>query len=141
MSETKAQKPKAEAAPPKPKVVVAIKDILEMLESGKTRDDIGQHYGLNKTQVAILFRRPELKGKKTKKASIPQFVVAEDMNEMSSPQVQEAVVEEKEDQVLEEIPQGQPEDPAIGKEVQKEPVKEDPVAENRDLPDVSEGVW
>lgn len=52
---------------PKEPVDIVIEDVVKMLEDGKTRPEIMQHYGLNAAQLAVLFKEPELHGKKTKK--------------------------------------------------------------------------
>jgi hypothetical protein len=41
-------------------------DVLAMLEEGKTREEIGAHYSLNKSDTKKLFAHPDLKGKKKK---------------------------------------------------------------------------
>ena len=49
------------------KTPIIVEDVLEMLENGKTRDEIQEHYGLTNPELKQLFKHPELKGKKTKK--------------------------------------------------------------------------
>ncbi len=74
---TEAAKPKVTRNyGPKETVPVSVPDVLEMLKAGKTRKEIGAHYGFNQPQTAALFKHPKLKGKKTIKqaASAFQFV-------------------------------------------------------------------
>lgn len=52
---------------PENKVSIDIDDVLRMLiNEGKTRDEIGEHYSLNKANQTALFRHDRLKGVKTK---------------------------------------------------------------------------
>ncbi len=60
------------------KVEVKVSEVLEMLEKGKTREDIGKHYGFTKSDVAELFKHPSLKGKKTKKIKEKPFIIVDD---------------------------------------------------------------
>lgn len=48
---------------------VSIKDVLDMLTMGKTREEVRVHYGLTKTQLVALFKHPKLKGRKTHTAA------------------------------------------------------------------------
>ena len=47
-------------------VVVKTSDVITMLNEGKTRKEIGKHFGLNRANVMRLFQDPSLKGLKTK---------------------------------------------------------------------------
>lgn len=48
------------------KPTIKTEDVLAMLEEGKTREEIGAHYGLNKSDTKKLFAHKDLKGKKKK---------------------------------------------------------------------------
>jgi hypothetical protein len=62
----------------KPAVEIKISDVLNLLESGKTRPEIAKHYDLNLVQVAELFRHNKLRGKKTKKIASDAFTLIDD---------------------------------------------------------------
>lgn len=55
---------------------IKVSDVLAMLNDGKTRDDIANHYGITKPDCKRLFEHPSLKGKKTKKK--PGFILVDD---------------------------------------------------------------
>mgnify|MGYP003604640768 CR=1 FL=1 len=50
--------------------------VIALLDDGKDREQIREHFGLNKTDLKKLFSNPALKGKKTRKA--PAFVFEDD---------------------------------------------------------------
>lgn len=56
--------------------VINVKDVLALLEDGKTREQIREHYGLTKRDIVLLFKHEDLKGKKTRIA--PGFVFAQE---------------------------------------------------------------
>lgn len=56
------------------RVVIYPQDVLNFLADGKTREEIRTHYNLSKGDMIALFKHPDLKGRKTKKA--PGFVFA-----------------------------------------------------------------
>lgn len=56
------------------RVVIDPRDVLNFLADGKTREEIRTHYNLSKGDMIALFKHPDLKGRKTKKA--PGFVFA-----------------------------------------------------------------
>jgi len=58
-------------------VIVDIKDILEDLVCGLTRDQIGERYGFSKAEVRMLFKHPKLKNKKTRKRTQVNFVLTD----------------------------------------------------------------
>lgn len=61
---------------PKKPPTIDVKDVLKMLEEGKTREDIGEHYGgLNQGQIKELFSHPKLKGKKTLRRASNAFIL------------------------------------------------------------------
>lgn len=59
---------------------IKVSEVLELLEQGKSRKEIGEYFGLNGVEVKTLFQHPELKGKKAKK-QMP-FVIIDDINEV-----------------------------------------------------------
>lgn len=58
-------------------VEIKISDVIAMLNAGKTRKEIGAHYGLNRANWMRLFQDPSLKGLKTKTGVV--FTLAHDM--------------------------------------------------------------
>lgn len=46
---------------------IIVEDVIEMLESGKTREEIKTHYDLNGVELKSLFNHPDLKGRRTHK--------------------------------------------------------------------------
>lgn len=62
------------------KVKITTTEVLELLELGKTRDEIREHYGLSNPDLKRLFKHPRLKGRKTKKA--PGFDLEDDIVEI-----------------------------------------------------------
>lgn len=61
---------------------VVIEDIKEMLENGKTRKEIAEHYDLPLSVLRKqVFSHPELKGKKTKKVYDIKVVHSEEVSE------------------------------------------------------------
>lgn len=62
------------------KKVIKVSDVLNFLEEGKTRKDIQDHYGISQKELRELFQHPKLKGRKTKKAFEPSFVIEDDLD-------------------------------------------------------------
>jgi len=60
-------------------IEIKVSKVLEMLNNGKTREDIGKHYSLSKSEIAQVFKHPKLKGKKTVKPN--RFLVLDDTAE------------------------------------------------------------
>lgn len=61
---------------------ISLSHVLDMLENGHTREEIGEHYGLNSTELKVLFKHEKLKGKRTKKKKPkPSFDIVDDLNE------------------------------------------------------------
>lgn len=56
--------------------IIGIKQVLQHLEDGLTRDEIAEIYGITKAECKIMFKNPALLGKKTKKK--PSFRLVED---------------------------------------------------------------
>ena len=56
---------------------IKISEVLDLLEQGKTREEIQSIYGLSVKELKMLFSHPKLKGKKTKKA--PSFILVDDL--------------------------------------------------------------
>lgn len=104
------------------KVTINISSVLEDLKTGMTRTEIGQKYGLNKRQTAMMFKNPKLKGRKTAKVSfelvddVPDAKVAEEHDEASVSQMvgnlrPVAQVEESDDDLEETKQASTPEAP------------------------------
>lgn len=60
------------------KVKITTAEVLELLELGKSREEIQNHFGLTKPDLKKLFKHPKLKGRKTKKA--PGFEIVDDFD-------------------------------------------------------------
>lgn len=90
------------------KIEIRISDVIMMLEEGKTREQIGEHYGLNKAETTLLFKHEKLKGRRPKKT--PSFTIVDDLGGNSTPSDEqheevEAQTEQAQDEVLEEYTQ------------------------------------
>ena len=59
---------------------IVVEDVLEMLEAGKTRAEIKEHYGLNGVELKKLFQHEDLKGKRTHKERSFEIVTRADLN-------------------------------------------------------------
>ena len=104
-------------------VKIKISAVLEALEKGFTRNagdknyleegkSIGEMYNLNKTQVSLLFKNEKLKGKKTKVAQAPVFIIVEEEDSLQvnlEDSIEEVVAE---DTVVEELIKVEEEDVA-----------------------------
>ena len=74
---------------------ITASQILADLQSGLTRKDIGEKYGLNGKQVAALFKNPSLKHKKTIKEKGTAFIFVDDVaGEQAAAQTTAQAVEE-----------------------------------------------
>jgi hypothetical protein len=58
---------------------ITISGVLELLNQGKNRAEIGEHYNLNANQVRKIFQHPKLKGKKPRTQD--PFVLVDDTEE------------------------------------------------------------
>ena len=56
------------------KPIVRISDVLDLLDNGKSREQIAEHYGLTMADVRRLFKHEKLKGKKAKKQGMFELV-------------------------------------------------------------------
>jgi len=56
--------------------IIGIKQVLQHLEDGLTRDEIAELYSITKAECKAMFKHPQLLGKKTKKK--PSFRLVED---------------------------------------------------------------
>lgn len=86
------------------RVVIYPQDVLNFLADGKTREEIRTHYNLSKGDMIALFKHPDLKGRKTKKA--PGFVFATP-SEATNLEPQSTNVESNDDERNEEELEGQ----------------------------------
>jgi hypothetical protein len=59
---------------------LTISGILNDLDNGLDREKIGEKYGLEKWEIAELFKHPKLKNRKTKKVKKVSFVLEDDTN-------------------------------------------------------------
>lgn len=73
------------------KVKITPSQILGYLEQGMTREEIGEKLGLSKKDVTLMFKHPELKGRRTH--SVPGFEFVD-----SSDDVQDVDFEETSDE-------------------------------------------
>ena len=77
---------------------ISISAILNDLENGVTRAEIGANYEISPREVKVLFDHPKLKGKKAKKVFTPSFDIVDDVPDtLGSPEEKTAgqVVEDK----------------------------------------------
>jgi len=64
---------------------VGIKQVKQMLQDGKTRKEIAEHYGKSQAEMnATVWQHPELKGLKTKKIHYVEIVEDEDAVEVAA---------------------------------------------------------
>lgn len=80
------------------KKVIGVAQVLQHLKDGMTRDDIGEHYGITKAEVKLLFQDERLKGKKTIKK--PSFVLVEDAAIVETENVVVDEIEVKSEEVV-----------------------------------------
>lgn len=59
---------------------VSIKETLELLDEGKNRQEIAEHWGITVAECGKLFKHPKLVGKKAKK--ILSFVILDDTDNL-----------------------------------------------------------
>lgn len=72
------------------KTKVKFDDVISMLDAGKSRKEIGEHYGLSNADTAALFKDPDLKGRRAKKQR--GFVLVKN-SEAETTQIEEEAVE------------------------------------------------
>ncbi len=68
---------------------IKISEILNDLTNGLTRHDIKAKYNLSTGQMKAIFSNPLLKGKKTKKAEEPVYLVDDVTTVIATPVVEE----------------------------------------------------
>lgn len=78
---------------------IKISEVLALLDAGKSREEIAEHYGISMADCKRLFNHPSLKGKKAKKQ--PAFTIVDDTAEATE-EVSNPVVEETEEEVIED---------------------------------------
>lgn len=80
------------------KPVINVDDVLSMLQNGKTRADIAEHYGISGVDCKALFQHPRLKHKKTIKPKELGFILVDDQQQNSpGPELVEQAVTPEED--------------------------------------------
>lgn len=80
---------------------ISLAGVIGLIEAGKSRTAIGEHYGLNKSDVDRMFKHPDLKGRRQKKEAA--FTLIEDWKEG------DAIVEPMSEPVAEEVHEHLPE--------------------------------
>ena len=58
---------------------IKISEVLALLDEGKSREEIAEHYGISMPDCRRLFKHEKLKGKKAKKQ--PSFSITDDTEE------------------------------------------------------------
>lgn len=84
------------------KVKITTTEVLELLDLGKTRDEIREHYGLSNPDLKRLFKHPRLKGRKTKKA--PGFDLEDDIVEIRTSTFVDAGMGDREPSMERDVP-------------------------------------
>lgn len=83
------------------KIEIKISDVIAMNAEGKTRAEIGAHYGLSPADTTALFKDPELKGIRIRKPRA--FVIVRDTQTQAEPVAEETTeVEVEENQSVQE---------------------------------------
>ena len=82
--------------------VIGITQVLQMLKEGKTREEIRVYYGITKGDLVLLFKHPQLIGKKTIKPKPPRFTIVENENDNQEDVGQTPAEEESADVKAEE---------------------------------------
>lgn len=84
------------------KVKITTTEVLELLDLGKTREEIRDYYGLSNPDLKRLFKHPRLKGRKTKKA--PGFDLEDDIVEIRTSTFVDAGMGDREPSMERDIP-------------------------------------
>lgn len=71
---------------------IKISEVLGLLDAGKSREEIAQHFNMSNGDLTVLFKHPSLKGRKAKKQR--DFVVVDDVTE-TTVEEQETIVEDE----------------------------------------------
>ena len=71
---------------------ISVSAVIEDLNNGLSRLQIGEKYGLTARETKEMFKHPSLKGKKAKKVFVPSFELVDDVGE-DEPQQSNAEVE------------------------------------------------
>jgi len=58
---------------------IKISDVVALLQEGKTRKEIAEHYDIPQSSVKKIFQHPKLKGKKSHKT--PDYELVDDVSE------------------------------------------------------------
>ena len=100
------------------KQVIGVEQILQQLKEGMTREDIGKHYGLTKSEVKLIFMDSRLKGKKTVKK--PTFILVDDTTLVENKEVKDIEVVDSAQVTLEEAIKEAEEELSLGEAEQLE---------------------
>lgn len=60
------------------KVQVRLSEVLSLLEQGKGRQEIAEHFGLSLAEIKNIFEHPKLKGRRPKKVKEESFNLVDD---------------------------------------------------------------
>lgn len=84
---------------------IKVSEVISLLDAGKSREEIGQHFELSNADLTALFKHPSLKGKKAKKQR--DFVIVDDTvnNETMQIATNEVLEESQEEAVTEQVEQ------------------------------------
>lgn len=118
--------------------VIGIIQVLQMLKEGKTREEIRVYYGITKGDLVLLFKHPQLIGKKTIKPKPPRFTIVENENDNQEDVGQPPVEEEAEDVKAEEEFTG---DTAVGEVIVEEETLVYPDVDEAPEQEVAKAVW
>ena len=69
------------------KVEIKLSTVIELLDNGKSREEIAAHFDLKMAQVNQMFKHPKLKGLRAKKVVEPAFVLEDDLTDKGTPVV------------------------------------------------------
>ena len=86
----------------KSKTDITISGILEDLENGLSREQIGEKYSIQGWEVTALFKHPKLQGKRAKKKRELSFNIVDDTETMTDPAA-EQITEAVSDNIAEDL--------------------------------------
>lgn len=85
------------------KKVVRISEVIDMLENGKTRPEIREELGLTASEITLLFKHPQLKGRRAKQPTNLEIIDdwAEESEKVIAKQTEEVMFEDTEAETVE----------------------------------------